>query len=212
MNDAIKMQVSAFVDGELPDNEADLLLRRLSQDFALRQQVADYLAIGRAMRGDIQVSGIDSLRERLFAQLDDKSIEVDSDSEPTKKEVMVRPMVGFAIAATVALLAIFGLRQMGEPTVGDLNEQIVADDRTTEFNTEPPIDDVLRQYRMMHDVTALESGANGVSIRDNMIEYRQEYAASLASAEAASSADSDDETEDKTDDTDQTSRDGVAPQ
>jgi negative regulator of sigma E activity len=26
MNEAIKMQISAFVDGELPDSEADLLL------------------------------------------------------------------------------------------------------------------------------------------------------------------------------------------
>jgi len=31
MNEAIRMQVSAFVDGELPENEADLLVRRLSQ-------------------------------------------------------------------------------------------------------------------------------------------------------------------------------------
>ena len=37
MNDGIKMQISAFVDGELPDNEAELLLRRLSQDLDLRQ-------------------------------------------------------------------------------------------------------------------------------------------------------------------------------
>lgn len=208
MNDAIKMQVSAFVDGELPDNEADLLLRRLSQDSALRQQVADYLAIGRAMRGDVQVAGIDHLRKRLFAQLDDKLIEVDSDTEVGTKEVMIRPMVGFAIAASVALLAIFGLRQLGGPAAGDLDEQIVAEDRTTEFDTEPPIDDVLRQYRMMHDVTALESGANGVNIRDNWVEYRQEYAADLASAEAATATESDE----KTDDMDQTQSDSAAPQ
>ena len=39
MNDALKIQISAFVDGELPENESELLLRRLSQDIALRQQV-----------------------------------------------------------------------------------------------------------------------------------------------------------------------------
>jgi negative regulator of sigma E activity len=44
------MQVSAFVDGELPENEAELLVRRLSQDAVLRQQVAEYLAIGRIRR------------------------------------------------------------------------------------------------------------------------------------------------------------------
>jgi len=38
MNEAIKMQLSAFVDGELPENESELLLRRLSQDAELRQR------------------------------------------------------------------------------------------------------------------------------------------------------------------------------
>ena len=32
MNEGIEMQISAFVDGELPENEAELLLRRMSQD------------------------------------------------------------------------------------------------------------------------------------------------------------------------------------
>ena len=45
MNDGIKMQISAFVDGELPEAEAQLLLRRLSQDAELRQQAAEYFAI-----------------------------------------------------------------------------------------------------------------------------------------------------------------------
>ena len=40
MNDAIRMQLSAFVDGELPENEAEMLVRRMSQDVELRQEVA----------------------------------------------------------------------------------------------------------------------------------------------------------------------------
>ena len=71
MNEAIRMQLSAFVDGELPDNEAELLLRRLSQDAELRQHVAEYMAIGRAIRGDTQVAGIDGLRDRIAATIDE---------------------------------------------------------------------------------------------------------------------------------------------
>jgi len=44
------MQISAFVDGELQDLEADLLLRRMSQDVELRAEVAEFLAIGRLVR------------------------------------------------------------------------------------------------------------------------------------------------------------------
>ena len=45
MNEALRMQISAFVDGELPDNESELLLRRLSQDAVLRQQVGHELML-----------------------------------------------------------------------------------------------------------------------------------------------------------------------
>ena len=72
MNDGIRMQVSAFVDGELPENEAELLLRRMSQDLELRQAVAEYLAIGRLMRAEPGLAGADRLHERISAVIDDK--------------------------------------------------------------------------------------------------------------------------------------------
>ena len=75
MNDGIKMQISAFVDGELPQNEAELLLRRLCQDRELRQQVAEYLAMGRVIRGERSVSGMSTLRGRISASLDDTSLQ-----------------------------------------------------------------------------------------------------------------------------------------
>ena len=63
------MQISAFVDGELPDAEADLLLRRMGQDAELRRQAAEYLEIGRAMRGEGVVPGIERLQERIAEKL-----------------------------------------------------------------------------------------------------------------------------------------------
>ena len=74
MNEAIKMQISAFVDGELPDSEADLLLRRMSQYAELRRVAADYLELGRVMRGESSVRNIERLRERIAAALDDKVV------------------------------------------------------------------------------------------------------------------------------------------
>lgn len=112
MNDAINMQVSAFVDGELPDNESELLLRRLSQDAELRQQAADFLAIGRAIRGQRGVPGMEKLRDRIAAVIDNNQEQADFDAiEPTDRR-LVRPVAGFAIAATVALAAILGLQRM----------------------------------------------------------------------------------------------------
>ena len=112
MNEAIRMQVSAFVDGELPENEAELLVRRLSQDTVLRQQVAEYLAIGRIMRGEYSVQGSNALRERIAAELDERPLQEAADTVPARaRSRYVRPVAGIAIAACVAMVAIFGLRQ-----------------------------------------------------------------------------------------------------
>ena len=112
MNDAIRMQISAFVDGELPDNEADLLLRRMGQDAELRQKVAEYLAIGRIMRGEASPAGVDRIHERVSAFLDDKPFEGQQDDKEQPRVRAIRPLAGIAVAASVALLAIFGLQQM----------------------------------------------------------------------------------------------------
>jgi negative regulator of sigma E activity len=98
MNDAIKTQISAFVDGELPDNESEMLLRRLSQDLELRQQAAEYFAIGRAMKGHRDVKGIATLRERIAAQIGDT--EFSERMQPTRYPC--RPMNNcFSIACCI---------------------------------------------------------------------------------------------------------------
>lgn len=156
MNEAIKMQLSAFVDGELPENEAELLLRRLSQDVELRQQVAEFMAIGRAMRGDIQVSGIDTLRDRVNDALDAAPAIADMADDVSADDRLVRPMVGFAIAATVALVAIFGLRQM-TGVEGDVPQLAGSEDQPSYTQQQPEDildDEMLREMRRMHDASA----------------------------------------------------------
>ena len=164
MNDALKMQVSAFVDDELPENEADLLVRRLSQDFELRQQVADYLAIGRVMRREPGVAGVERLRDRISAELDERPSQDDADRAPASAPSrLLRPLTGVAVAATVALIAILGLRQppgSGEPGVGEIPDA-VAEVGTDDAYTEPaPSDDMLQLYRLMHTEVASGFDAN----------------------------------------------------
>lgn len=148
MNEAIRMQVSAFVDGELPENEAELLVRRLSQDAVLRQQVAEYLAIGRIMRGEYSAQGSDVLRERIAAELDERPLQDVADSVAIEKSSRyVRPLAGFAIAASVALVAIIGLRQMVDVDIVDT--AVVAEDLVSE--TVPAMNDEdLRQLYLLH--------------------------------------------------------------
>jgi negative regulator of sigma E activity len=150
MNEAIRMQVSAFVDGELPENEAELLVRRLSQDADLRRQVSEYLAIGRIMRGEYSLQGSDALRERIAAELDERPLQDPADGVVSSRPPrFVRPAAGVAIAATVALVAIFGLGRVADVDAPGAGTAVVADEVVSE--TVPTMDDSeLRRLLMLH--------------------------------------------------------------
>ena len=166
MNDAIRMQISAFVDGELPDAEADLLLRRMSQDAELRRKAAEYLEIGRALRGERNVRGIDRLLERIAAEIDDKPMDDDVAAPASAPAKAIRPLAGIAVAASVALVAIFGLQVT--PGVDDeiASESAVAETADDPGYTVPQqIDEQLRQYYLSHGASSSELGANGMNAR-----------------------------------------------
>jgi len=179
MNDALRMQISAFVDGELPDNEAELLLRRLSQDAALRQQVSRYLDIGRLMRQDREVAGMDQLRGRIAAALGDE-LAAPEDQQKVVGSALMTPATGVAVAATVAALALVGLSQLQGP--GDpLLERAVAIDDGPVFYTEPDVDQVLAerpnemmlQYYRSHGDSTGGLGPNGIRSRVVTLEQRE---------------------------------------
>jgi sigma-E factor negative regulatory protein RseA len=162
MNEGIKMQISAFVDGELPETEAQLLLRRLSQDVELRQQAAEYFAIGRALRGQSSIAEIGGLRGRIAAAIDDRLVEQEFDEiEPVGRRY-ARPLAGFAIAATVAIAAIFGLQQMSTvPGTGpDAALSVVAEGAAEESYTVPDM-----EYFERHSRSTSETGNNSFDFR-----------------------------------------------
>ena len=168
MNDAIRMQISAFVDGELPDAEADLLLRRMSQDASLRKQAAEFLEIGRAMRGEPGVPGVERLQERIGAALDDRPLEDDEVSQTSTTGRSIRPLLGVAVAASVALIAIFGLQLrpgVDGPTSVDGDNAVAESAEGSSYTVPQPVDDQLRQYVLSHGASSLELGANGMNTR-----------------------------------------------
>ncbi len=146
------MQISVFVDGELPENENELLLRRLSQDLALRQQVAQYLEIGRLMRRDHEVPGMRELRDRIAVALGEEPVQ--HPVEPAlPASRFTRPAVGVAIAASVAVLALVGFRQVYMPSDvenidDDFMGRIVPDSHIDAVQLD---DELLEQFYLRHD-------------------------------------------------------------
>jgi len=179
MNEAIRMQVSAFVDGELPSNESELLLRRLSQDAELRQDVAQFLALGRLMRADHGLAGADRLYERVAAELNNEDLPV-ADIHPAESSGQSRfmqPLVGASIAAAVAMVAIFALQQ-------NTGVDEARNAATAAVETAPVVNEIVpginvqqerqRQYFRSHAQSASELGANGMNSRVVSLQFSQE--------------------------------------
>ncbi|MDE0753726.1 MAG: RseA family anti-sigma factor [Woeseiaceae bacterium] len=181
MNDALKMQISAFVDGELPDNEAEFLLRRLSQDAGMRQQVAQYLEIGRMARRDRDIPGMDGLRGRINEALGEEPLVVEGKPEVVGSKLMT-PASGIAVAAAVAVVALIGLSQLSTPDVPvvPIADLPVAIDTGGSY-TEPTPDQVLAnqpterllEYRRRHDDTSYSLGSNDIISRMVTFELRE---------------------------------------
>lgn len=174
MNDAIRMQLSAYVDGELPENEAELLLRRMSQNVELRQEVAEFLALGRMLRGEPGIAAVDRLVERVAAAIDDRPADAEEAPDSRAATRDIRPLVGFAIAATVALVAIFGLQQIAgvDDVVTDtsISRQVVA---VPNFASQQ---EQQRQYFLKHVQTSSAMGANGINARLVSLRFSEEVA------------------------------------
>lgn len=195
MNDAIRMQISAFVDGELPQNEAELLLRRMCQDGDLRQQAAEFLAAGRVMRGERSVAGMKHLRDRIAATLDDTSlVQEELVAGKTGGPRFLRPLAGVAIAATVALAAVIGLQQVSSVPGVDtlLRDAAVADIVDNDSYTVPEQDDgQLRDYYLRHTASSSYFGANSINARLVTLQLREDVNIDSGAAEPPADDDED---------------------
>ncbi len=187
------MQVSAFVDGELPENEAQLLLRRMSQDVELRKEVAEYLAIGRMMRAEPGLAGADRLHERIAAAIDDRPADAGDSVGDTTASRAVRPLAGIAIAATVALVAIFALQQ----TTG-VDELPAEAPLPAVADVVPNIDaqqERQRQYFRNHAETSSQLGANGMNSRVVTLRFSEEVTPESKIEESDEAVEQDESTE-----------------
>jgi sigma-E factor negative regulatory protein RseA len=109
--DPVLEQLSALADGELPRAEAQLLLARIAREPELARAWERYHVAGEAMRRNLAPAWRAGFADRVLTRLG---------TEPMPAPVrlpraLLRPLAGGAIAATVALLAVLGIRDQGAP-------------------------------------------------------------------------------------------------
>ncbi|HZF25847.1 MAG TPA: sigma-E factor negative regulatory protein, partial [Steroidobacteraceae bacterium] len=114
MTEHLRDQLSAFLDGELPRPEVELLLRRLAGTDELRVSLSRYVVIGECLRNAPGRSVTRGFAGRVSAAVATAGSSVTG--EPLRSVGRwLRPLGGLAIAATVATVAILGLQRTDIP-------------------------------------------------------------------------------------------------
>jgi sigma-E factor negative regulatory protein RseA len=111
MSEQIREQVSAFLDGELPNSETELLLKRLTRDGELRDSFGRYVLIGEAVRGTSRGLLTRGFSGRVNLAIDGELIPANEHLPPARGPRWWRPIAGAAVAASVAAVAVVALQQ-----------------------------------------------------------------------------------------------------
>lgn len=137
MKDRLKEQISALLDNELSDVEADSVLTQLTQQQELRREWDRYHLIGDVMRGESMQLQAHEISERVRQQV---ALEPAIISKPKRtranvwKSGWIKPAAGAALAASVATVVV--LSSPGFFGQGESIQQLAASNISTES---PPI-------------------------------------------------------------------------
>ena len=106
MTERIKEQLSAFLDGELPEPESALLLKRLERDDELRRALSRYSLIGAVLRHDGDVPAARQVAARVSAVIAREPAGPFRAASMSGSGAILRPLAGVAVAAAVAAVAL----------------------------------------------------------------------------------------------------------
>jgi negative regulator of sigma E activity len=156
MTDRIKEQLSAFLDGELPDQESALLLKRLERDDELRGALSRYSLIGAVLRSDGDVPAARQVAARVSAAIAKEPFRSAAFVGLPRRETLLRGVAGLTVAAGVALGAVLLVQQVSTrdatapeavmaqadvPPVEPVADYTAVDEAPAEIYTTPPATD-----------------------------------------------------------------------
>ncbi len=107
-------RISALVDDEIRDIEAEFLVRRLAGDEDAKDCWERYHLIGDAMRNHLPPVVDSDFASRVMAAIDEEPA---LERLPSGRTVhLLKPVAGVAVAASVAVMAIVGVQWINEET------------------------------------------------------------------------------------------------
>lgn len=112
MSEQIREQISALMDGEL-EHGAPFVLKALEDSQEHRKVWHRYHLIGECLRGNLPKHVDIHLADKIRASLENEpAISATTSANPIRNQMM-KPAIGFAIAASVTVAVIMGVKQAG---------------------------------------------------------------------------------------------------
>ncbi|MCB1776461.1 MAG: hypothetical protein KDI50_03390 [Candidatus Competibacteraceae bacterium] len=183
--DIVASQLSAMVDGELADTEILLALRRLSRDGDWQERWERYHLISDAMQGHVPTALDTCFTDRICQAVANEPLPRAA-SRPLPS--WYKPVTGFALAASVVLVALFGLKlnqsatfaptalltaDISSPaTTTALPAQAAALTEVTGDVNEQPVEARLNSYLVNHNGYASRNSVNGMLPYVRMVGYQ----------------------------------------
>jgi sigma-E factor negative regulatory protein RseA len=138
MSEQIREQVSAFLDGELPNSETELLLKRLTRDAELRESFGRYALIGESRRGGSHARLTQGFTARVNRAIDGEPAVANTQVVRGRSARWWRPFAGAAVAAGVAAVAVVALQQRAIAPSLRSGAPVTAQNMVSAQNVTPP--------------------------------------------------------------------------
>jgi negative regulator of sigma E activity len=131
----VKEQLSACLDGELPERELPLLSKRLAHDAEMKATMSRYALIGETLRTGEPAQPANGFADAVMAKLAQEApLKKPSGISPAVLR-RLRPVAGLAVAASVAALAVFSVQQAGLMPTQTGAGQVLADGGQTNLSS-----------------------------------------------------------------------------
>ena len=150
MSEQSREQISALMDDEL-DSGSSVVLNALRENHEFRQAWNHYHLIGETLRGNLPEYVDMSMAERISRVLNNEPAII---ARQKNLVAFFKPVVGFAIAASVATVAILGVRQIGTGPVATPPGEVIASNQpetvyfpVTTVSTSPEPENEVHEFK-----------------------------------------------------------------
>jgi len=171
MKEKLNEQISALVDDELDEAEHAFLIKRLEADVTLRHSLLRYQLISDSLQNHVprKIDPDFHIGVQLALQ-DDPDIQVG----PARLARLFKPVAGLAIAASVAVVAVFSLQSVRQEipagasavATAPLPDELVPADLTPQLASKPVNSSAGAQgldlYLVNHNEYAVTRGMQGM--------------------------------------------------